>query len=565
MQPIRIIAILLVCLALSPLAPAQAEPVKEKSFFDVTTISDNGEANPGNCICETIGATSLCSLRAAFEEANACSGNNEIRLNNGVTYTIATPLRVDAASIDPLEKIFLHSDDDNGTKPIIKGTGAEDYTALSVVMGTLDITNLTISDSDGIFVGRMMSGTTMDGRLNLDKVLMIDNWEASAANDDRRYGGGAIQNSMGSVTINNSVFNNNRSILNCGGAINNSGHLVIRNSSFLDNIAPYGGAICHVGFRWPDSPYETWNMEIYNSEFSGNVGSNQGGAIFLSGPSLYGDYNIIEDSFFHDNISYYGSGGAIFAGYTNIDPYGGGFVLRRSTISNNTADYGGGLSLANPGNFQSREVVYIENSTISGNQAEMHGGGIYMGDVPFQAQDADPTVYIHNSTISNNTADSLGSAGGNGGGIYNTATTQAPRLENSILAGNIDGSTGQFALIIPDCLGSINLEGYNIIGRSGGCSLDSDGSSLIGNSSAPIDPLLKPLGQDGYLIPTHGLLQGSPAINGGDPTGCKDILNLIIPLDQRGEPRPYGPVCDIGSVEAQFTVVKKIFLPTILR
>ena len=113
--------------------------------------------------------------------------------------------------------------------------------------------------------------------------------------------------------------------------------------------------------------------------------------------------------------------------------------------------------------------------------------------------------------------------------------------------------------------GSINLEGYNIIGRSGGCILDSDGSSLIGNSSAPIDPLLKPLDLDGYVIPTHGLLNDSPAINGGNPAGCKDILNLPIPLDQRGEPRPFGPVCDIGSVEAQFTPVKNIFLPLITR
>lgn len=565
MQAIRIIAILLVCLALSPLAPAQAEPVKEKTFFDVTTTSDNGDGNPGDCLCQTIGAPSTCSLRAAFEEANACSGNDEIRLNNGVTYTVATPLRVDAASIDPLEKIFLHSDDDNGTKPIIQGTGEKDYSALSVVMGTLDVTNLTISDSEGFYVVRAMGGATMDGRLNLDKVLMIDNWEASAYEDDRRYGGGAIRNSMGSVTINNSVFNNNRSINNCGGAINNSGHLVIQNSTFLDNIAPYGGAICHVGLRWPEPPYETWNVEIYNSEFASNVGSYLGGAIFLSGPSLYDDYNIIQDSYFHDNISYYGSGGAIFAGYTNVDPSGGGFVLRRSTISNNTADTGGGLSLANPGNFQDREVVYIENSTISGNQAEIHGGGIYMGNVSYQTQDADPSVYIHNSTISNNTADYLGTESGNGGGIYNNALTKAALLKNSILAVNIDGSTGTLAFIMPDCKGSINLEGYNIIGRSGGCTLDSDGSSLIGNSSAPIDPLLKPLGQDGYLIPTHGLLNDSPAINGGNPAGCKDILNLPIPLDQRGEPRPFGPVCDIGSVEAQFTPVKNIFLPLITR
>ena len=51
MQPIRIIAILLVCLALSPLAPAQAEPVKINPPFDVNTTGDGGDDNPGDCIC----------------------------------------------------------------------------------------------------------------------------------------------------------------------------------------------------------------------------------------------------------------------------------------------------------------------------------------------------------------------------------------------------------------------------------------------------------------------------------------------------------------------------------
>ena len=249
-------------------------------------------------------------------------------------------------------------------------------------------------------------------------------------------------------------------------------------------------------------------------------------------------------------------------GPVEIDHIGGGLVLMASTISDNTALHGAGLAIGNSANLLSRYNVYVENSTISGNLALKHGGGVYMGpvlDVP-----ANPTVAISSSTITNNTADSSGIEATNGGGIYNQSTTKSVRLENTILADNLDASTGTFALKMHDCYGDINLEGYNLIGRSGGCILDSDGSSLIGDSSAPIDPFLKPLDQDGYAIPTHGLLYNSPAINGGDPTGCKNPDGIAITSDQRGENRPYGSACDIGSVEAQFSV-KKIFLPSILR
>ena len=186
MQPIRIIAILLVCLALSPLAPAQAEAVKINPPFDVNTTGDNGESNPGNCICETISATSFCTLRAAIQEANACAGDNDILLNNGVTYVIGSALTVHPASESPTEAINLYTDGIEGAKAIIKGSGDENYLAFSSGMGTLNITNITISDSNGISVA-------LDATLNLNKVLMTDNHGNTGGTGDERDGGGAIQ------------------------------------------------------------------------------------------------------------------------------------------------------------------------------------------------------------------------------------------------------------------------------------------------------------------------------------------------------------------------------------
>ena len=51
-----------------------------------------------------------------------------------------------------------------------------------------------------------------------------------------------------------------------------------------------------------------------------------------------------------------------------------------------------------------------------------------------------------------------------------------------------------------------------------------------GSASAPLDPVLGPLQDNGGPTPTHALLAGSPALRRGDPT----VANS---LDQRGSVR----------------------------
>ena len=46
------------------------------------------------------------------------------------------------------------------------------------------------------------------------------------------------------------------------------------------------------------------------------------------------------------------------------------------------------------------------------------------------------------------------------------------------------------------------------------------------------------------------ILNGSPAKDAGDPTGCKDDVGALLPDDQRGITRPQGLYCDIGAYEA---------------
>jgi hypothetical protein len=50
------------------------------------------------------------------------------------------------------------------------------------------------------------------------------------------------------------------------------------------------------------------------------------------------------------------------------------------------------------------------------------------------------------------------------------------------------------------------------------------------------------------------LPSGSPAIDAGNPTGCKDANGHLLTTDQRGYPRPDKEdtgACDIGAFEKQ--------------
>jgi hypothetical protein len=67
----------------------------------------------------------------------------------------------------------------------------------------------------------------------------------------------------------------------------------------------------------------------------------------------------------------------------------------------------------------------------------------------------------------------------------------------------------------------------------------------VGTGAAPIDPRLGPLADNGGSTQTHALLQGSPAINKGNPAPPGSGGNACAATDQRGAPRN----CDVGAYE----------------
>ncbi|MGL5081689.1 MAG: choice-of-anchor Y domain-containing protein, partial [Microcoleaceae cyanobacterium] len=217
--------------------------------------------------------------------------------------------------------------------------------------------------------------------------------------------------------------------------------------------------------------------------------------------------------------------------------------LSNSTISGNSASYGGGI-------FNYLGTAAISNSTISGNSATNRGGGIfnYRG-----------TAAISNSTISGNSAN-------NGGGITNYDNTVA--LVNTTISENI-ALVGSGIASFGDSVTFTTVTSSIISGNTGGGadvevfsgttdSFTSAGNNLIGGIGANVNafsqptditgvtnPLLGPLQNNGGPTFTQALLTGSPAIDTGSNPNS-------LTTDQRGTGfnRVIGPAVDIGAFEA---------------
>jgi hypothetical protein len=271
-------------------------------------------------------------------------------------------------------------------------------------------------------------------------------------------------------------------------------------------------------------------LSLSDSRLHGNNAGFDGGGIETFSPLA-----ISRTTLDANTASRYGGG--IFSLATGSSAFYNDFVnIAQSTLSGNYAKDGG--AIYHDGFITYNSVLTLTNSTLSGNGVSEFGGGLNVYNS--QAQ-------FFNDTIASNMVH-LGipkPGPGIGGGLYVT-TPAVLTIEDTIIAKNVRGNG--ITLPVPDdCVssGTTGTLAFDVLMTTTNCFIS---GPQIGNIEG-LDPLLGLLQNNGGLTQTMGLLPGSPAIDAGATAGCTGAGGVPITTDQRGFPRPVGPLCDIGAIE----------------
>ena len=300
----------------------QLEDRRVLASFVVNHLGDTPDANPGDGFAAD--ALGNATLRAAFEEANALAGLDEISF--AVTGNV--PLTLGS---------LILSDDVQ-----VLGPGADQLTidaqlnsrVLEVTSGTAEIHGLTLTGGNRVSDG---AGIYNSGTLTLTSSTVSGNFADE---------GGGIYN-FGNLTLASSTVSGNNSSL--GGGIFNRGTLILAGSTVSGNNSSLGGGIFNRG-----------TLILAGSTVSGNTA-------FFSGGGIHNDYGsalTLNSSTVSGNIATTdnANGGGIFNRGTS--------TLTSSTVSGNNASDGGGI-------FNSGGTLTLNSSTVSGNTAQTDGGGIH--------------------------------------------------------------------------------------------------------------------------------------------------------------------------------------------
>lgn len=261
-----------------------------------------------------------CTLRDALLKALATG--DSIELQSGATYKVGYAALTQTAYPQITAKVSI-----NGRGAIIeRDTTAPFFRFFQVASGgELRLENLTLRNGKTSFWGG--GAIVSSGKLTLTGCTLENNVVDGVQGS---WSGGAVQNSFGVLRVDRSTFRN--------------------------NSAPNGGAICSDGDPYdPPNPALVANLEISNSSFTYNR------AIRFYNSSLN---------------TYYGAfGGALFIRSAH------NAKLTSLTISSNRSDeLGGGIAFHTLHKFDSAGnplSTVLRNLTVVQNRATKQGGGLY--------------------------------------------------------------------------------------------------------------------------------------------------------------------------------------------
>ncbi|HEX6182697.1 MAG TPA: Calx-beta domain-containing protein, partial [Pyrinomonadaceae bacterium] len=426
---------------------------------------------------------------------------------------------------------------------------------------------------------RSGAGIANKGALTINRSTVADNLAEPGE-------GGGLFNDGGGVTINRSKFLRNQSQHEGGGIYSRKGSLSIDDTDITSNASGSGGggglfttlspAVMvnnvpvarvtlnnsrvrnNVSFAGPGGGINILEsaVTISRSDISANVNvTGNGGGIFISQAGKQTEVKV-SDSTVNDNLTDIAGGGIHVASgkvtverstvahnATNGNPGRGGGInvasgtldVTASTISDNRSkDTGGGINNA-------LGTVTILASTISGNTLGRFGGGVCNACGVLQNQ-TPGTMTLDSSTVVSNTATLFQE--GRGGGIVGSGVT----LRNTVVALNSGAETGSESPPIHDISGTVNSQGYNLIGNMQGATVIGDMTGNLLN----FNPILGPLQDNGGPTLTHAPLPGSPLIDAGRSTPAADQRGLGRKVDFPTLPNQTGgDGSDIGALELQ--------------
>jgi hypothetical protein len=441
--------------------------------FTVTNTSDSGAG----------------SFRDAITQANANPGADTIAFSNSTAGGAVNFYDGTQHTISLLTTLPFVTD-----LVTISGPGSElltirrDSTALAPFgvlylnsPGTISISGMTVSGG---------SGSGNGGGIHNNATLMLT--DVTLRQNTANLGGGLY--SAAPVTLTDCTAVDNRASSRGGGVFVLNSACTLVGCAVTDNHSAYGGGLAV-------NATTSATLSLTDSTISGNTAATNGGGVYLSQAYLL----------LHGSTLVGNSGGGAYFKNSAL----GGSTVFNSTIAGNTANTGGGVTIAG-----SSGILHINGSTITGNSGS---GGI------------------------------LAYSGG-------------LALDNSIVSGN-------YFIDIDTVNGIAVTTSYSAIGTYFGFTYTPGTGDLPAGSNLNLSPV------DDWGGPTKTvkLLPGSPAIDSGDPalggSGQADQRGVARPqgsgVDIGAFERVPGPdatasvpnVALPGSASYQFTVAYSSTVP----
>jgi hypothetical protein len=294
----------------------------------------------------------------------------------------------------------------NATGTLADGAGGAIYNQGALSLSNSTLTSNTVNTNGGAIYNLSAAS------LAVANCTLSSN---SAPFSTSSLGGGAIYNTLGMVTVTNSLLTGNSAIQG-GGVFNNGGTLTVLGSTIRGNDAFTGGGIKNM----PPQGTARATLIVISSTLSGNTASNGGGGI--SNVSSRASATVTNSSF-AANYCQFSRGGAIL---NNL----GQLAINFSTLSTNTAGTeGGGL--------YNDSTLSLQSTILSGNHSEISvGTDVYSFETV--ATGSYNVIGIGNSLRGISNGDSNHNQVGDG------VTPLQPRLAAS---GSYGGTTETFALL----------------------------------------------------------------------------------------------------------------------